>query len=301
MAKTDSRIRREREAARQRAEAAAREDAHRRAARRRGLIGIGVVVGVVLAVFGVIKGAGSEKERKAAATSTTAAVTTSTLPPADLPAAPPGGRLAGAPPCPAADGSAARITHFEQAPPDCLDPAVDYGAVIRTSKGPLLVDLDEATSRDATNAFVFLSGYHYYDGLPVTTVRRGAWAEVGDPADGPGFSQAATGKNPGGVMTSLLLGLTPRGGRTGGGLTIGMPGDQTATIAPDTTPLGLILDARPDPTKGPDDQKSTLQLINDTASPSGAPTGVTTIERIELKRCPKDNKDSEASRDCWRT
>ena len=43
------------------------------------------------------------------------------------------------------------------------------------------------------NAFVFLARYHYYDGLPFTTVRRGAFAEVGDPADGPGFRLPATG------------------------------------------------------------------------------------------------------------
>jgi hypothetical protein len=280
------RSRRDREAARRAAEQAAAIDAQRRAARRRGLIGIGVVVGVILAVVLVIRGASGEKERKAARSATTGATTSSTVPPVSLPEAPVGATVAGAPPCPAANGSSARSTHFEQAPPSCLDPAIDYEAVIRTSKGPLKVNLNEETSAEAVNTFVFLARYHYYEGLPFTTVRRGAFAQVADPAGGPGFEQPATGSRESSVLTSLLVGLSPVQGRTGGGLTIGMPGDQFTAIDPQTSVLGLILDARPDQSPGAsDDQRTVLQLINDAASPSGSPTQVVTIDGVDISEC----------------
>jgi hypothetical protein len=291
VAKTDSRIRREREAARVRAAETAQAEAYRRAARRRGLIGIGVVVGVLLAVIGVIKAASSEKDRKAASTTTAAANASTTVasgPTVPLPAVAPGEAIAGEAPCPPPDGSARRVTRFSQPPPDCLTPGVDYGADIRTSKGTLTVDLQEAESRAAVNTFVFLARYHYYDGLPFTSIRRGAYAEVGDPteADGspdPGFRQPATGKKQASVMTSLLVGLTPRSGTTGGGLTVGMPGDQATTIPGDTSVVGLILDARVDRTPGAPEGRTVQQLINDASSPSGGPTQVITIEGIDIK------------------
>jgi hypothetical protein len=292
VAKTDSpRTRREREAERLRAAEQARAEAMRRAARRRGIIGIGVVVGVVLAVVGVIKGASGEQERKAATTSTSAGpTTTSTAAPVSLPPAPPGSDLAGAPPCPPPGGSPTRVTRFEAAPPDCLAPDREYTAEVFTSKGQLTVNLQvEGPSRPAVNAFVFLARYHYYDGLPVSMVRRGAWAEVGDPAGGPGFRlPTVAGANQANVFTSLLFGMTPRSGTIGGGLTIGMPGDQVTTIAPDTTAIGLILDARTDRSPGaPDDQRTVLQEINDAASATGAPTRVITIDRVEIIEGPK--------------
>jgi peptidyl-prolyl cis-trans isomerase B (cyclophilin B) len=290
-----ARSRRDREAARQRAQEEARADAYRRAARRRGLIGIGVVIGIILAVVGVIKAASGEQERKAATRSTAGGSTTSTVatgPTAALPAVAPGSTLDGVPPCPPHDASAGRVTHFSQAPPDCLDPAADYGADVRTSKGTLTIDLYETEARAAVNTFVFLARYHYYDGLPFTSVRRGAFAEVADPtaADGtpgPGFRQPTVKANAGNIMTSLLFGLTPQGGSTGGGLTVGMPGDQYTTIPADTTAIGLIRDARTDRRPGaPDDQRTVQQLINDAASPSGAPTQAITIEGVDITEEP---------------
>jgi hypothetical protein len=300
VAKPDSsRTRRDREAVRLRAAEAARAEAARRAARRQGLIGIGVVVGVVLAVIGVIRAASNEQERKAATPGTTAAATTTTAVPVSLPPGPAGSALPGAPPCPPAGGAPTRVTRFAQAPPDCLTPGIDYTAEVHTSKGQITVDLQEdGPTRAAVNTFVFLARYRYYDGLPVTLVKRGAYAEVADAADtegeggagggaSPGFRQPSAGKNQGNILTSLLFGLTPRNGTTGGGLTVGMPGDQYTTIAPDTTVLGTILDARTDRTPGaPDDQRTVLQLINDAASASGAPTQVITIDKVDIVEAP---------------
>jgi cyclophilin family peptidyl-prolyl cis-trans isomerase len=297
VAKTDSqrssRTRRDREAERLRAAQAARAEARRRAQRRQRLLGVGVVAGISLAVFGVVKAATGESERKASSTSTTAGSTTSSVADAvQLPAAPTGSAIAGSPPCPPATG-AARVTRFDQAPPDCLAPGVDYEADIRTSKGVLTVDLHEDTARKAVNTFVFLARYRYYDGLPVSSVRRGAYAEVDDPvhadgAAGPGFRHPVEARKPGDILTALLVGLLPTGGTTGGGLLIGMPGEQYLTIPQETATIGMIRDARVDRSPGaPDDQRTVQQLINDAATPSGAPSQVITIEGVDIREIPR--------------
>jgi cyclophilin family peptidyl-prolyl cis-trans isomerase len=288
---TASRQSKEREAARRRAQELALAEAHRRAARRRGLIGIGVVVGVILAVIVVVRGAADQKERKAASSSTAAPTSTGpgpARPAAALPTVAPGATIAGQPPCPAGDGSAPRTTQFGGPPPDCLDPGLDYVADLMTSKGRIVVDLQKQDYPGPVNNFVFLARYHYYDGLPVTFIRRGGWAEVADPVNadgspGPGYRQPATGQREASLYASLFVGLTARGGTTGGGLTLGMPGQEAANIAPDTSPLGLIRDAR---TGGADSQMTVQILINNASAASGAPAEVITLDRVDIRTCP---------------
>jgi cyclophilin family peptidyl-prolyl cis-trans isomerase len=65
--------------------------------------------------------------------------------------------------CPAADGSSPRTIDFTEPPPLCIDPARSYSAVFTTSAGVVRVALDSATTPVATNNFVVLSRYHYYD------------------------------------------------------------------------------------------------------------------------------------------
>jgi hypothetical protein len=297
---TTSRQRQEREAARRRAQEAALAEAHRRAARRRAFVGIGVVVGVLAAIVLVLRGAADQRERKAASSSTLAPTSTGpgpVRPAASLPAVAPGAVLAGTPPCPPIDGTAPRTTQFGGPPPDCLDPALDYTADLVTSKGTITVDLQEQDYAGPVNNFVFLARYHYYDGLPVTFIRRGSWAEVADPVNadgspGPGYRQPATGKREASLYASLYFGLTARGGTTGGGLTIGMPGQDAANIAPDTSPLGYITDARAD-RNNPDPQMVVQIAINNASSASGAPAEVVTLDRVDIRTCPRDTKCPE--------
>ena len=286
MAKTD-RARSQR-VARARAEEEARIAAARRAARRRGAIGAGVIVAMVLAVIGVIAAAQADRDRKSAATSTTAGPTTTVAADAvDLPPVAAGESRPGAADCPAADGSSPRVTSFGGPPPNCLDPARAYGAEIVTSEGTIVVDLDTANSPAAVNNFVVLARYHYYDGLPFTSVQRGAYATVDDPPGGPGYTVAPEGKSQQMMRTSLFVGFVPaEGGGSGGALLIAMPGDQAVSI-PATAPyLGFIRDARTDPTKPIEDQRTVQQEINDAATPSGAPSEVITIERIVITEEP---------------
>ena len=120
----------------------------------------------------------------------------------DLPPPPePGGELTGeTTPCPDPTGPAFRVTQFESAPAQCLDPKLDYTAVFDTSMGPIRVPLDLESAPEAVNAFAVLAGYGYYDGSAIFyTDPSGGYIQGGSPhtntADdpGPGFTVAPGG------------------------------------------------------------------------------------------------------------
>jgi len=101
----------------------------------------------------------------------TAPPATQTLPPTTVPAAapivapvPPGKSIAGPTPCPAADGSSPRASHFSAPPPPCITPTGKYTATFETTQGNIVVALDTTSTPLTTNNFVVLSRYHYYDG-----------------------------------------------------------------------------------------------------------------------------------------
>jgi cyclophilin family peptidyl-prolyl cis-trans isomerase len=83
------------------------------------------------------------------------------------PAAPvvtaPGATLTGDTKCPAIDGSQARVTKFEKAPPMCIDASKKYTATFDTTEGSIVVDLDTAKTPQTVNNFVTLSGYTIAD------------------------------------------------------------------------------------------------------------------------------------------
>lgn len=106
-----------------------------------------------------------------------------------------GAAIAGQTPCPPADGTAERTTSFEQAPPMCIDPAKSYTAVFETSEGTVRVALDTQTTPIATNNFVVLARYGYYDGTKLFRTNtnigiiQGGSPHTQDNSDpGPGYT-----------------------------------------------------------------------------------------------------------------
>ena len=157
----------------------ARIEQARAAAARRKRLRTGLLLGglVVLLVGGTLAyAAGQDDDTDDVATdtsvSTTSTVpgeTTTTVDPANVaPVLPEGASITGETPCPEADGSSERTTTFEQAPPTCIDESTSYTAVFDTSSGEIRVALDTENTPIATNNFVVLSRYHYYDGTVVT-------------------------------------------------------------------------------------------------------------------------------------
>lgn len=98
--------------------------------------------------------------------------------------------------CPPAEKPAEPPTTFEDAPRDCLEDGVDYGAVITTSEGSFTIDLLEEEAPGTVNNFVVLARYGWFDGDDFHRVVPGFVNQAGDPVGnppgtgGPGYSIA---------------------------------------------------------------------------------------------------------------
>ncbi|HUF33205.1 MAG TPA: peptidylprolyl isomerase [Acidimicrobiales bacterium] len=103
--------------------------------------------------------------------------------------------------CPAADGSSPRTTSFDGPPPMCIDPSKRYTAEMETSLGTMVIALDADAAPNAVNNFVFLSRYHFYDGVVFHRIIPGFMCQGGDPEGsgrgGPGYRFADELPKPG--------------------------------------------------------------------------------------------------------
>ncbi|HUG15484.1 MAG TPA: peptidylprolyl isomerase [Thermomicrobiales bacterium] len=72
-----------------------------------------------------------------------------------------------------------------------LESGKDYGAIIRTNLGEIVVDLFEGDAPRTVNNFVFLANQGYYEGVPFHRVIKDFMVQTGDPtgtgAGSPGY------------------------------------------------------------------------------------------------------------------
>src|SRR5208282_4964934 len=82
-----------------------------------------------------------------------------------------------------------------------IDPAKRYTATMVTSKGTMTIALDPQAAPRTVNSFVFLSRYHYYDGIVFHRVIPSFVLQGGDPTGtgtgGPGYQFADELPKPG--------------------------------------------------------------------------------------------------------
>ncbi|HET6965726.1 MAG TPA: peptidylprolyl isomerase [Acidimicrobiales bacterium] len=94
-------------------------------------------------------------------------------------------------PFPKPDGSSPRYTAFSSAPPFCIDVSKTYTATVQTDAGSFAVKLLPKDAPVTVNNFVFLAGYHFYDGIVFHRVIPNFMDQVGDPtatgSGGPGY------------------------------------------------------------------------------------------------------------------
>ena len=94
-------------------------------------------------------------------------------------------------PFPAADGSSPQTRKFSDVPEMGIDPAKRYTATMETSLGTMVIALDPIAAPKTVNNFVFLAGYHYFDGISFHRIIKGFVAQGGDPEGtgrgGPGY------------------------------------------------------------------------------------------------------------------
>ncbi|MBO0693960.1 MAG: peptidylprolyl isomerase [Acidimicrobiaceae bacterium] len=94
-------------------------------------------------------------------------------------------------PFPKLDGTSPHYTAFSSPPPFCIDVKKTYTATITTDAGVITMDLLPKFAPITVNNFVFLSGYHYFDGIVFHRVIKGFVNQTGDPtgtgSGGPGY------------------------------------------------------------------------------------------------------------------
>jgi cyclophilin family peptidyl-prolyl cis-trans isomerase len=95
-------------------------------------------------------------------------------------------------PFPNLNGTSPRYTKFSSAPPFCLTASKTYTASVQTDIGTFTVELLPKYAPVTVNNFVFLAGYHYYDGITFHRVIPGFMIQGGDPtasgSGGPGYT-----------------------------------------------------------------------------------------------------------------
>jgi cyclophilin family peptidyl-prolyl cis-trans isomerase len=191
---------RERQKANRQVRLAELEKQQRRSNTRKRAIRIAVIVVLaVAAAFGLSRLISSGNESVSASDTTGPGTipgetvpTSSSASTSSVPPTVPGKSITGTTPCPAADGSSARASKFQNPPPMCIDPAKTYTAVVDTDKGKFTVALDAKKAPKTVNNFVVLSRYHFYDGLTFHRVVPGFVVQGGDPegtgGGGPGYT-----------------------------------------------------------------------------------------------------------------
>ena len=120
---------------------------------------------------------------------------TGASPAATVPAKPPAVAIISAPKgvgFPKLDGSAPHYTKFAAAPPFCINPADTYTATMKTTAGTIVITLLPKYAPVTVNNFVFLAGYHYFDGIIFHRVIPRFVDQGGDPtgtgSGGPGYT-----------------------------------------------------------------------------------------------------------------
>jgi cyclophilin family peptidyl-prolyl cis-trans isomerase len=260
----------------------------KRAQRKRAAIGIACVAVIAAVVAGVIV-AGTRDPSQITAGATTTSVdpladlrsTTSsalpTGPPASLPTVAPGASVPGTAPCPNLDGSSPRSTSFTAPIPNCIDPNLTYDATITTSAGVLKFLLNPKEGAQTVNSFVFLAGYHYWDGAPLTTIAPNITFVVQNPVPGgPGYTIPNETPPQGTIFPVGRLAMVAAGnGPLDPGTFQVALGEEAAGLPQNTPSFGIMLDGL-----------ETLQAIRKAGSQTGAPTGVVTIQSIAITPSP---------------
>ena len=94
-------------------------------------------------------------------------------------------------PFPALDGSAPKTQKFSDTPEFGINPQKRYTATMDTSMGTMVIALDAVNAPNTVNNFVFLAGYHYYDGIIFHRIIKNFVCQGGDPEGsgrgGPGY------------------------------------------------------------------------------------------------------------------
>jgi peptidylprolyl isomerase len=175
---------------------------------------------------------------------------------------------------PAADGSSPKQQRFDAEPPMVIDVNKNYVATMETSKGTIVIALDPLGAPRTVNNFVFLSRYHYYDGIVFHRIIPGFVVQGGDPEGsgrgGPGYRFADELPRPGRYEIGSLA-MANAGPDTNGSQFFIISGPQGASLPPQYSLFGSVVAGR-----------EVLGAIEAVGTSSGRPTETVVIESVTI-------------------
>ena len=272
-----------------------------RAQQRRSRVRRGVIAGVVVAIaigLAIYTGTSGGSSKKAKTSTPTTAVSTNGLVARAAPAistacdqaaggaagigaAAASGNAVSIVPAPAhvpfpnLDGSSPRYTKFSSAPPFCLDTSRSYTATVKTDVGNFTIQLLPKYAPVTVNNFVFLAGYHYFDGTVFHRVIPGFVDQGGDPTGtgggGPGYQFADELPSSASAYQAGSLAMANSGANTNGSQFFVVVQGGGSQLTANYTDFGQV-------TSGLD----IVEKINSDGSTSGTPAKLHKIVSISI-------------------
>jgi cyclophilin family peptidyl-prolyl cis-trans isomerase len=182
---------------------------------------------------------------------------------------------AAAPECPPVDGVAEPVHEFSAAPPMCLEEGATYQAVVTTNFGEYTADLDAETAPLAVNNFVFLARNGYYDETPCHRIIPGFVIQCGDPTGtgtgNPGYEFADELPEAGQYQLGSLA-MANSGPDTNGSQFFVITGEQGVQLPPDYTLFGQVVEGF----------DTTVADVAATGTEGGVPSESVTITSVEI-------------------
>jgi cyclophilin family peptidyl-prolyl cis-trans isomerase len=147
--------------------------------------------------------------------------------------------------CPPEDGVTEPVREFDAAPPMCLEPDATYQAVVETNMGEFTIDLDADAAPETVNSFVYLARNGYFDETPCHRIIPEFVVQCGDPTGtgtgGPGYE--FDDELPGaGEYVIGSIAMANSGPDTNGSQFFIITGDQGAALPPDYSLFGMVSD-----------------------------------------------------------
>jgi cyclophilin family peptidyl-prolyl cis-trans isomerase len=178
-------------------------------------------------------------------------------------------------PFPKLDGSSPRYTKFSSPPPFCIDVNKTYTAAVQTDAGTFDIKLLTKDAPVTVNNFVFLAGYHFYDGIVFHRVIPHFMDQVGDPtatgSGGPGYQFKDELPSSSAAYGTGAVAMANSGPNTNGSqFFVVVPGGGSG-LSPNYTVFGQV-------TSG----MNVVEAINSDGSQSGTPTKYHKIITIKI-------------------
>jgi cyclophilin family peptidyl-prolyl cis-trans isomerase len=180
--------------------------------------------------------------------------------------------------CPPVEGTETAEQSFDAPPPMCLEPGVQYDAVVETNMGEFTIALDQEQAPNTVNNFVFLSRNLYYDDTICHRIIPEFVVQCGDPTGtgtgGPGYTFADELPEEGEYQIGSVA-MANSGPDTNSSQFFIITGEQGAALPPAYSLFGEVIDGF----------DTTVLAMEAAGTPSGEPTepveiiSVTIVER----------------------